>query len=357
MRTTFRALSTAALLCAAALPAAAQEPQVSELQPAQVVTGSGDFTLVIRGTGFVPGVSRVSFGGRNLRDAQVTPGAITVHVSNNLITERVEDDFGDDGIARVPVTVLNGPASDAPRDRKILYVTRQAAVAPVRPPTPVVTAVGPSPAPLDGTLVITGQHLDAPALSVTLMSQDPSARSSSYNRDRHLTRGATEVRVPLAGVPAGSYTLRIDAFDQDRRELATIERPVVVGSPTRLGPPTIARYGPTPVRRGTSLWIEGSNFADDARVLLVPAGGGGGVPLARTPNARSSQTRLYVSVPANLPPGDFTVRVENPGSGTPAAEVQVAVQHPAAPAPSPGRGSELGGGWTTPPRPAPGRPR
>ncbi|HEU4631248.1 MAG TPA: IPT/TIG domain-containing protein [Gemmatimonadaceae bacterium] len=353
---TLATILTAAVLLASPLPA--QEVQIAELTPGTAVTGSGDFTLTIHGVGFVPGVSRVSFGGRNLTDARVTPTSITVRVANKLITERVARDFRDDGIARVTVYVINGPGSvaDYPSARKVFYVTRPGVAAATRPPNPTVTAVGPDPAPVGGTLIVRGDHFDAPALYARLLARDPGSRLSSYLRDEDLTRTRTELRIRLADVPPGSYTLRIEAEDAQRHTYATIERPVVVGAPTRLGAPTIARTGPSIVStNGGTLTVYGTNFADDARVTLAPPGGAPRV-LARAPNRTASRTQLSVLVPANLPPGTHTLRVENPGAGTPAARRALVVRHPGQVARRATQG-EFGGGATAPVTPPGRRPR
>lgn len=344
------ALAAALLLAAAgvAAPAAAQEVVITQLAPASVVTDGGDFTLTIEGAGFVPGVSRVSFGGRNLTPASVTPDRITVRVANDLVTGRVADDFADDGIARVTVYVINGRGSvtDHPNARKVFHVTRPGVAVRQRPPAPVVTSVGPDPVPLTGTIVVRGRNLDAPELFARLVARDPSARVSTHGLDDGMQRTPTSLRLRVRDVPAGSYTLVIEAWDTDRTVLGTIERPVVVGAPTRLGAPTVAGTNPgqLPMSGGT-LTVNGANFADDVRVTLVTPDGRSQA-LQRAPNRASSLTQVVVLVPPLRWAGAHALRVENPGAGTPAAEHPLAVATPVA---SGGRGgTELDGGYRPP---------
>jgi hypothetical protein len=356
-RAAVRLARLGAFLLALALPAAAraQAPQISELSPASVVTNSGDLTLTIRGTGFSDR-SRVQFNGAQVPVVRRSAGELVARVENRFFSQDpfiTPSDLAS-GAKTVTVIVIDGPASDDPMAVRIFKVLRQGAAAEPAPlPAPVLTGVGPNPAPPGGTLVITGDHLDAPQLHVNLIAKDPAARISSWGRDRFITaRTKQRVEVSLAGIPAGSYDVRIEAMDAAGRTLGSFLAPAVVGAPTRLGAPAIAQVGPTPYyTTATALSISGANFADDARVTLVPASGRA-VELARAPNRTQSQTLLSVALPGGLYPGDYTLRVENPGTGTPAAEQRLAFVHPGQPAAA--RQADPRGGAGRPERPRPG---
>ncbi|HET7322414.1 MAG TPA: ricin-type beta-trefoil lectin domain protein, partial [Longimicrobiaceae bacterium] len=182
---------------------------------------------------------------------------------------------------------------------------------------PIMVRVEPSGAiPLGGTLTVVGENLDVGQIDFVLKSRDPSARTSSWNRTRYITnRSASRVQMSLGEVPAGSYTLQMvyvdgnnDIHDQD------LTTPVVVDRPTRMGPPAI-RAVQSPVNAGSRLVVRGENFADDARIMIGAATGGGSaraLTLAEPP----TRSRIVGTLPTDLQPGKYVIRVDNPRDGT-----------------------------------------
>lgn len=322
------ALGLLALACLAPASLRAQQPQISDVSPASVPVGTGDFTLTINGAGFAPN-ARVQFNGAGLAGARVTPTQIVVRVPVQYISQ---DPFVTprdlaSGRMRIGVIVINGPLSDSPSAQKAFYLTRDAAPVEAERPTMILGAVSPAVAPMGGSFRVEGNHLDAPQLGVSLVARDPQARISSWGRDRHLfNRSATSFMVGTAEVPAGSYLLVIEGYDEKGRALGRFERPVVVGVATALGAPTITALGPQPFLPGHRLTITGTNFADDAQVVLRPASSQPPMTLAPAANTTRGRTSITVVIPAGVYPGPHTVRVANANGG--AVEQQIVIVHP-----------------------------
>jgi hypothetical protein len=87
--------------------------------------------------------------------------------------------------------------------------------------------------------------------------------------------------------------------------------------------------GPRPYQPGARLTITGTNYADDAKVTLVPASGQPAITLAPASNTTPSQTSLTVVIPTDVYPGPHAVRVQNANGGT--VEQQIIVVHPSSP--------------------------
>lgn len=324
-----RCLSAMFALLAAAEPVLAQQPQIAELLPSSVTVGGPDFELVIRGAGFIPGTSRVQFNGAALQGLTTSPTEIRVRVPSQFFSRDPFVSEGDfrDGVYATSLIVLNGPESDAPMARKRFEI-RKAGVSetPVFN-APIITAISPNPVPVGGTVIVAGDNFrpaaGGPDEFFAALVTPAGARFNAVVQSR--TR--TQLQLGLAGVPQGSYALEVHALNTGREASVRSQATVVVGSPTVLGPPTIASVGPTPVTtRGATMYVTGTNFDEQAEVTLVPPAGAGDVlTLARAPNQARTPERLYVRLPALAYPGTYTLRVRNPEG--PVAEHALVVQH------------------------------
>ncbi|CAN5707478.1 hypothetical protein BH23GEM3_BH23GEM3_08740 [soil metagenome] len=180
---------------------------------------------------------------------------------------------------------------------------------------PVITRVDPGPWPVNGTLLVQGENLAAGTLGVSLTPRDYNRNGTSYSGDRRITaRTAQEVRMDLAGVPSGSYTLAVEIFDAGGREVLLHRADVVIGAPSAMGPPVVRQVGPKPANMGREIYLEGESFADDVEVHLVAESG------ARHTLPRGSGgpsfNRIQVTVPSGLQPGTYGVLAMNPSQQT-----------------------------------------
>ncbi|MBW3628069.1 MAG: RICIN domain-containing protein [Gemmatimonadetes bacterium] len=323
--------AAAAAVLAVAEPARAQSPQIAEISPGSIEVGAPDFTLVIRGVGFLPGVSRVQFNGAAVPAQSITPTEIRAQVSSEYFSRSpfINERRFQDGIYRTSLIVINGPESGAPNARRVFQIVKPGAAAAPSFNPPIVTGVSPSPAQVGGTVIVSGDNFRAATAGSgpdLMLVELVNPHGNRYEAEV-VARSRTEMQLNLSRVPEGTYAVELEANNSGRRGRTTAPMKLIVGAPTALGPATIAEFGPNPVStRGGTLWIGGENFADDAEVTLVPpAGAGSPQVLARAPNQRQSISRLYVTLPALTYPGTYTLRVANPGG--PVAEIPLAIQH------------------------------
>ena len=323
--------AAAAAVLAIAGPARAQNPQIAEITPASGEAGAPEFTLVIRGVGFLPGVSRVQFNGAAVPAQSITPTEIRAQVPSEYFSRSPfvdERDFRD-GIYRTSLVVINGPESDAPNAKRIFQIVKPGAAAAATFNPPIVTGVSPSPAQVGGTVTVSGDNFrpSAAGSEQDLMLVELVNPHGNRYQAEVVARSKTEMQLNLSRVPQGTYAVELEASNSGRSGRTVAPMKLVVGEPTALGAAAIAQFGPNPVStRGGTLWIGGENFADDAEVTLVPPSGAGEPRvLARAPNQTQSISRLYVTLPALTYPGEYKLRVANPGG--PAAEVPLPVQH------------------------------
>jgi hypothetical protein len=312
--------------------ASAQQPQIAELSPSDVTAGGPALDLVIRGAGFVPGVSRVQFNGAQIPGASVSSTEIRVRVPSDYFSRDpfvTESNFRD-GVYSAAVIVLNGPESGAPMAVKTIRIVKPGVAAVPVFNAPIITAVSPTPADLGGTLTVTGDNF-RPANASNLPDElrvELVAPTGARFQAQVSTRNKTQLQLGLTDIPQGSYSLEIWVMNTGREGRAVAPTTVVVGTPTVFGTPTISSVGPTPVTtRGATIYLVGTNFGENVEVTLVPPSGAGAEQrLQRAPNQTRSADRIVAQLPALTYPGTYTLRVANQGGS--AVEHPLQIQHP-----------------------------
>ncbi|SHI68178.1 hypothetical protein SAMN02745146_1374 [Hymenobacter daecheongensis DSM 21074] len=250
-------------------------PTITGLSPASVPPGSGAFTLVVTGTGFVPGsfvqstapVSNTTYLSATQLSVSLPPGAVT---------------------GTYPVTVTNpapGGGTSAPFN---FYVTSTTG------PAPTISSFAPASA-VAGTLVtVTGTNFTG-ASSVTLNG----ASVGSFN-----VVSATQLTFVVS---TSSSTGRITITTPGGIATSPTEL-VVTGNPAN-PVPTISSLSPPSVPAGSgafTLVITGTGFLPSSTVTF------NNFPLSIT---YISPTQISVNLPPGAVPGFYPVVVTNPAPG------------------------------------------
>jgi hypothetical protein len=243
------------------------------------------------------------------------------------------------GIAR-RISIRRGPA--APVLRLLVGAAALAALsAPAHAQKPQITSVTPAPAPAGGIMTINGTNLTGEYLSILLVAQNPSAPVSSYQLRRHIvSQTPTAVQVKLLGAGAdvahGSYTLKYEVLTNSGKSIGSTEFPLVVGAPTKLGPPTITKITPAVPRAGMDLWIQGTNFPPDLKATLVATpeyAAAGTHTLTRNPAYSADLNSIHFLLPEKMFPARYFLQLNNPAGGTALMEVTVATKEGTLPQP------------------------
>jgi len=251
-------------------------PTITSLSPPSVPAGSGAFTLVITGTGFMPS-STVTFSGFPLPATYISPTQISVQLPAGAT------------VGVYPVVVTNpapGGGSSTPFD----FIVPPA-------PVPTITSFSPSSAVAGTTVTVTGTNF-VNVSSVLL---------NGYSVGSYTVLSPTQLTFVVS---TSSSTGRIAVVTPGGTATSATNL-TVTGNPTNPAP-TITALSPPSVPAGSgafTLVVIGTGFIP-ASVVQSTA------PVSAT--TYISSTQLSVSLPAGAVTGTYPVTVVNPppGGGT-----------------------------------------
>ncbi|GAA4377542.1 hypothetical protein GCM10023186_12780 [Hymenobacter koreensis] len=248
-------------------------PVITALSPPSVPAGSGAFTLVITGTGFMP-TSTVTFSGFPLPITFISPTQISVDLPPGATP----------GV--YPVVVTNpapGGGSSAPFD----FIVPAA-------PVPTITSFAPGTAVAGTIVTVTGTNF--------INVQDVTLNGSRVNS--FSVQSPTQLTFVVS---SSSATGRIAVTTPGGTAISATNL-IVTGNPVN-PMPTITALSPPSVPEGTGafrLIVTGTGFVPTSEVVSM-------APVSAT--TYLSPTQLSVELPPGAIVGSYPVQVLNPAPG------------------------------------------